>query len=57
MVEKVKRKRNYGIDLLRIIAIGMILILHILGKDNVLASAEVFSANYKVKFAALFYSL
>ena len=47
MVEKVKRKRNYGIDLLRIIAIGMILILHILGKDNVLASAEVFSANYK----------
>ena len=42
----VKRQRNYGIDLLRIVAISMVLILHILGKDNVLTTTEPLSANF-----------
>lgn len=42
------QKRNYGIDLLRIVATLMIIVLHILGAGGVLRSVEPDSINYKV---------
>lgn len=42
------QKRNYGIDLLRIAATLMIIVLHILGAGGVLRSIEPDSMNYKV---------
>ena len=42
----VKKQRNYGIDLLRIVAISMVLVLHVLGKDNILSTTEKLSANF-----------
>ena len=44
-------KRNYGIDLLRIAAMCMVVILHIVGFGGVLTNAKTLSANYE---AALF---
>ena len=38
-------KRNYGIDLLRIICMLMIIGLHILGHGGVLTNTEAFSVN------------
>ena len=48
--EKIKniQKRNYGIDLLRIIAMLMIVTLHMLGLGGVLNSAEQLSLHYNV---------
>ena len=40
--------RNYGIDLLRIVAMFMVIILHILGRGGILSSAGTYSINYYV---------
>lgn len=45
---KTTTKRNYGIDLLRIVSMFMIVILHTLGHGKALAGAELMSANYKI---------
>ena len=39
-------KRNYGIDLLRIVSMVMIVILHILGQGGVLDAADNLSPQY-----------
>lgn len=39
-------KRNYGIDLLRILSMYMVLILHVLGQGGILGATEKFSAHY-----------
>ena len=44
----IKRERNYGIDALRIIAMFMVVILHVLGKGGVLISLEKFSLGYEI---------
>lgn len=41
-------KRNYGIDLLRLLLMYMVCILHVLGKGGVLASCEIGTEQYKV---------
>jgi len=41
-------KRNYGIDLLRILSMGMVLMLHVLGAGGVLGSTAPTSGNYAV---------
>ena len=41
-----KKERNYGVDALRIISMGMVVILHILGQGGVLKNTSLFSANY-----------
>ena len=43
----VVKKRNYGIDLLRIVAMFMIIALHALGLGGVVRYAEQFSLNYE----------
>ena len=43
-----KNERNYGIDLLRILAMYMVVILHILGCGGILWTCEKFSLNYYV---------
>ncbi len=40
------KQRDYGIDLLRILSMGMILTLHVLGHGGVLKSTKVLSAEY-----------
>lgn len=45
-----REQRNYGIDLLRIIAMYMVLILHILGRGGVLESAKVLSVQYETAY-------
>ena len=40
------RERNYGIDLLRIVATFMIIILHILGVGGVIYNAKIFTPVY-----------
>lgn len=40
--------RNYGIDALRIVAMIMIPMLHIMGHGGILSSVKLFSANYDV---------
>lgn len=40
-------KRNYGIDLLRIISMLMVMILHVLGAGGVLSGAKTLSLNYE----------
>lgn len=45
-----KEQRNHGIDLLRIIAMFMVLILHILGRGGVLESAKVLSVQYETAY-------
>ena len=44
----VKRERNYGIDLLRIVSMLMVVILHVLGQGGVLKSSEPLSVGYSV---------
>lgn len=41
-------KRNYGIDLLRLISMFYVVVLHVLGKGGILKAAEVGSAQYSV---------
>lgn len=41
-------KRNYGIDLLRIISMFMIVILHCLGRGGILSNSIVNSSQYKI---------
>lgn len=43
-----KGKRNYGIDLLRIVSMLMVVILHILGQGGVLKSSQILSSQYEV---------
>ena len=45
-ISNIDKKRNYGIDCLRIVSMIMILILHILGQGGVIASAEYSSSKY-----------
>ncbi len=40
------KNRNYGIDLLRIVAMIMVVVLHTMGNGGVLKSTESLSANY-----------
>ena len=40
-------RRNYGIDLLRMLAMWMVIILHILNKGGVLSAAAPLSAGYE----------
>ena len=42
------RERNVGIDLLKILAMYMIVMWHILGHGGIINSAEAFSLNYKI---------
>lgn len=41
-------KRNFGIDFLRMLAMFMVAILHILGQGGVLQSSDAFSSQYEV---------
>lgn len=41
-------KRNYGVDLLRIVATLMICMLHTLGRGGILSNAEFMSVNYEI---------
>lgn len=40
-------RHNYGIDLLRMLAMWMVIILHILNKGGVLSAAAPLSAGYE----------
>ena len=42
------KKRNLGIDLLRIISMYMIVILHVLGQGGILFNLEIFSNKYNI---------
>lgn len=42
------KKRNYGIDLLRVLSIIGVMVLHILGHGGVLANTEVLTMNYSI---------
>ena len=42
-----KTTRNYGIDLLRVVAMFFVIILHTLGQGGLLKTAIVHSTNYK----------
>lgn len=44
----VNKERNYGIDMLRIVAMFMVIILHILGRGGILDSVKTFSPNYYI---------
>lgn len=44
----VKNIRNYGIDLLRILAMYMVVVLHVLGHGGILEACERFSLNYYI---------
>lgn len=43
-----KQERNYGIDLLRMVAMFMVTVLHVLGQGGVLGNAYGFSGQYLV---------
>lgn len=43
-------KRNYGIDLLRMLLMYMVVVLHILGQGGVLHSVEIRTANYYISW-------
>ena len=43
-----KNERNFGIDLLRILAMYMVVVLHVLGCGGILETCERFSVNYYV---------
>lgn len=43
-----KDERNFGIDLLRILAMYMVVVLHVLGCGGILETCERFSVNYYV---------
>lgn len=42
------RKRNYGLDLLRIISMCMVFTLHILGQGGILSAVTPYTVNYRV---------
>ncbi len=42
------KKRNYGIDLLRLVSMYMVVVLHVCGCGGVLENVELFSVNYYV---------
>ncbi len=42
------KERNYGIDALRIVAMFMVVLLHVLGNGGVLLSTEVFSLHHSL---------
>ncbi len=42
------KKRNYGIDLLRIVSMLMVVILHVLGQGGILKTAEPLSVGYEI---------
>lgn len=46
--EQKQRKRNYGIDLLRIVSMLLIPVLHILGHGGLIDAVQVGSVNYKI---------
>lgn len=52
-----KQERNYGIDLLRMVAMFMVAVLHVLGQGGVLKNSPVYSGQYLIgwflEFAAL----
>ena len=43
-----KNERNFGIDLLRILAMYMVVVLHVLGHGGILEACERFSLNYYI---------
>lgn len=43
-----RKEHNYGIDLLRIIAMFMIVVLHILGPGGILENTNLLSINYNI---------
>ena len=43
----IKPERNYGIDLLRIFAMFMVVVLHCLGQGGILNNATLNSVQYK----------
>ena len=45
-----KNERNFGIDLLRILAMYMVVVLHILGCGGILETCEKFSLNYYIAY-------
>lgn len=45
---EVKKQRNYGIDLLRIVSMLLIPILHILGHGGLLNAVQIGTVNYKI---------
>ena len=47
-MENVKKERNYGIDLLRIVSMFMVVALHILGQGGMLNNLKPFTTNYNV---------
>ncbi len=50
VVEKVNNKRNYGIDLLRIISMMFVVLLHCLGHGGIIHNADINSIQYKVSW-------
>ena len=48
MEKKIQHARNYGLDLLRMIAMLMVVVLHILGKGGVLSACEPLSGQYEL---------
>lgn len=42
------KKRNYGIDLLRIVSMLMVIVLHLLGQGGILRNTELLSMKYSV---------
>ena len=46
MTVKGKRKREYGIDLLRVVSMFMVVVLHVLLQGGVLANAKMMSSQY-----------
>lgn len=46
----VKGRRNYGIDLLRIVSMLMVVILHILGQGGILKGTTPITVNYEVSW-------
>ena len=54
-MSQLKKNRNQGLDLLRIICMLMVICLHYLGTDNVIGEADLYSANWFV--SQTFFSL
>lgn len=46
-MENSPKARNYGIDLLRIFAMYLVAVLHVLGRGGILANADSLSINYE----------
>ena len=43
-----ENKRNYGIDLLRILSMQMVCLLHVLGEGGILSAVQIHSAKYNI---------